>query len=90
MRKLHRADVAELADALGSGLSSRKGVEVQVLSSAPPSFLNGFSVPVKLAGHRAFSLFGNFTLFALRNEANRRFRLLPSFSSVIAKPLAET
>ena len=36
MRKSHRADVAELADALGSGLSSRKGVEVQVLSSAPP------------------------------------------------------
>src|SRR5262249_37297648 len=36
----HRADVAELADALGSGLSSRKGVEVQVLSSAPnPSVL---------------------------------------------------
>ena len=33
----HRADVAELADALGSGLSSRKGVEVQVLSSAPHS-----------------------------------------------------
>src|SRR5206468_3364158 len=35
MMMLHRADVAELADALGSGLSSRKGVEVQVLSSAP-------------------------------------------------------
>jgi hypothetical protein len=31
----HRADVAELADALDSGSSSRKGVEVQVLSSAP-------------------------------------------------------
>src|ERR1700728_744534 len=30
-----RADVAELADALDSGSSSRKGVEVQVLSSAP-------------------------------------------------------
>ena len=29
------ADVAELADALGSGLSVRKDVEVQVLSSAP-------------------------------------------------------
>ena len=29
------ADVAELADALDSGSSSRKGVEVQVLSSAP-------------------------------------------------------
>jgi hypothetical protein len=35
MNLSHRADVAELADALGSGLSSRKGVEVQVLSSAP-------------------------------------------------------
>ena len=31
----HHADVAELADALDSGSSSRKGVEVQVLSSAP-------------------------------------------------------
>ena len=31
----HRADVAELADAHGSGPCSRKGVEVQVLSSAP-------------------------------------------------------
>ena len=30
--------MAELADALGSGLSSRKGVEVQVLSSAPHPF----------------------------------------------------
>ena len=29
------ADMAELADALDSGSSSRKGVEVQVLSSAP-------------------------------------------------------
>src|SRR5947209_394570 len=38
MMMLHRADVAELADALGSGLSSRKGVEVQVLSSAPTLF----------------------------------------------------
>ena len=33
----HHADVAELADALDSGSSSRKGVEVQVLSSAPKS-----------------------------------------------------
>jgi hypothetical protein len=29
------ADVAELADALDLGSSARKGVEVQVLSSAP-------------------------------------------------------
>ena len=29
------ADVAELADALASGASPRKGVEVQVLLSAP-------------------------------------------------------
>jgi hypothetical protein len=29
------ADMAELADALDSGSSSRKGVEVQVLLSAP-------------------------------------------------------
>ena len=33
-----RADVAELADALDSGSSSRKGVKVQVLSSAPSKF----------------------------------------------------
>ena len=33
------ADVAELADALDSGSSSRKGVEVQVLSSAPTTTL---------------------------------------------------
>jgi hypothetical protein len=31
------ADVAELADALGSGPSGRKVVEVRVLSSAPRS-----------------------------------------------------
>ena len=30
----HRADVAELADALDSGSSARKGVEVRVLFSA--------------------------------------------------------
>jgi hypothetical protein len=30
-----RAEVAELADAHGSGPCTRKGVEVQVLSSAP-------------------------------------------------------
>ena len=29
------ADVAELVDALASGASARKGVEVQVLSSVP-------------------------------------------------------
>ena len=32
-----RAEVAELADAHGSGPCTRKGVEVQVLSSAPKS-----------------------------------------------------
>ena len=32
------ADMAELADALASGASPRKGVEVQVLLSAPISF----------------------------------------------------
>ena len=34
-----RAEVAELADAHGSGPCTRKGVEVQVLSSAPISVL---------------------------------------------------
>jgi hypothetical protein len=33
-----RAEVAELADALDSGSSSRKGVQVQLLSSAFQSF----------------------------------------------------
>src|SRR5438477_12222688 len=33
-----RAEVAELADALHSGCSTRQGVEVRVLSSAPPSW----------------------------------------------------
>ena len=33
------AAVAELVDALASGASSRKGVEVQVLSAAPPDNL---------------------------------------------------
>ena len=32
---LSTAEVAELADALASGASSRKGVKVRVLSSAP-------------------------------------------------------
>ena len=36
------ADVAELADARGSGPRSRKGVEVQVLSSAPIDFVFAF------------------------------------------------
>jgi hypothetical protein len=35
MFKPRRADVAELADALDSGSSTRKGVKVQVFSSAP-------------------------------------------------------
>ncbi len=32
-----RAEVAELADALDSGSSARKGVRVQIPASAPPS-----------------------------------------------------
>ncbi len=36
LRKQKDADVAELADALDSGSSSLKRVQVQVLSSAPP------------------------------------------------------
>ncbi len=35
MNTLHYAGMAELADALASGASSRKGVEVQVLLPAP-------------------------------------------------------
>ena len=35
-----RADVAELADAHDSGSCTRKGVEVQVLSSAPNASIN--------------------------------------------------
>ena len=37
-RKRIYADMAELADALASGASPRKGVEVQVLLSAPKAF----------------------------------------------------
>ena len=40
----NRADVAELADARGSDLSSRKGVEVQVLSSARIPFIRSNEV----------------------------------------------
>ena len=46
-----RADVAELVDAHGSGPCARKGVEVQVLSSAlpfsgdPPATMAGTSRP---------------------------------------------
>jgi hypothetical protein len=47
------ADVAELADALDSGSSSRKGVEVQVLSSAPPRKQIGDGMG--LAQSRSFS-----------------------------------
>ena len=36
--KYKNADMAESADALASGASPRKGVEVQVLLSAPISF----------------------------------------------------
>jgi hypothetical protein len=36
----YRAEVAELADAHGSGPCTRKGVEVQVLSSAPKAYLD--------------------------------------------------
>src|SRR5207249_5256308 len=38
-RSALRAEVAELADALHSGCSTRQGVEVRVLSSAPNSFV---------------------------------------------------
>jgi hypothetical protein len=34
-KSFHHAEVAELADALASGASGRKVVEVRVLSSAP-------------------------------------------------------
>ena len=37
-----RAEVAELADALHSGCSTRQGVEVRVLSSAPIVFLSAY------------------------------------------------
>ena len=41
-----RAEVAELADAHGSGPCTRKGVEVQVLSSAPTSS-RFFNAPIR-------------------------------------------
>ena len=39
------ADMAELVDALASGASARKGVEVQVLLSAPCNYYQYKSVP---------------------------------------------
>lgn len=48
--------MAELVDALASGASARKGVEVQVLLSAPkiePTFTVGFIFGVKR--HRIFT-----------------------------------
>lgn len=41
---VYRAGVAELADALDSGSSGRKAVQVQVLSPAPFFLPGGFSV----------------------------------------------
>jgi hypothetical protein len=56
MYLIKRADVAELADAHGSGPCSRKGVEVQVLSSAPTQGLHqdfsGVWAGVSLIGHQ--------------------------------------
>src|SRR5260370_42126423 len=40
-----RADVAELADAHGSGPCTRKGVKVQVLSSAPITMWHSAASP---------------------------------------------
>ncbi len=42
------ACVAELVDALASGASVRKNVEVQVLSSAPINNMIYFSIALKL------------------------------------------
>ena len=41
---LHKADVAELVDALDSGSSGRKPVEVRVLLSAPPTFISPLNI----------------------------------------------
>src|SRR5688500_19359497 len=47
--KFSTAEVAELADALASGASSRKGVKVRVLSSAPnPSLRSVFGAAASL------------------------------------------
>src|SRR5262245_34540869 len=48
----HHAEVAELADALASGASSRKGVKVRVLSSAP-SFAHILSDADEVLRHAA-------------------------------------
>src|SRR5687768_17771640 len=53
--KFSTAEVAELADALASGASSRKGVKVRVLSSAPnPSLRSVFGAAESLA-HAAYA-----------------------------------
>ncbi len=41
------ADVAELVDALASGASALRGVEVQILSSVPSKLLSK-SIPAKI------------------------------------------
>ena len=48
---IYRAEVAELADARGSGPRTRKGVGVRVPSSAPKFFSPGF---------RGFLVYGRF------------------------------
>src|SRR6185503_12185983 len=51
MEKSHKsADVAELADAHGSGPCTRKGVEVQVLSSAPEFDSTAIQVNIQAPG----------------------------------------
>ena len=52
----HRADVAELVDAHGSGPCARKGVEVQVLSSA---LLRRLAIPILAAAAAAVALSGD-------------------------------
>ena len=58
---MRNADMAELADALASGASPRKGVEVQVLLSAPNN-----------ENPNLFSIgegFGFFVFFGKQNES---------------------
>src|SRR5579885_90789 len=86
------AEVAELADALHSGCSTRQGVEVRVLSSAPVSLPVTVSDPdVDLCrsclqesmdlSHNAAKRFQRLSGRAFMKELNRRTRnhLVPQF-----------
>jgi hypothetical protein len=83
------ARVAELADALGSGPSSRKGVEVRVLSRAPTYFGTPCRPEVQHRTPNSPGEHGVVSLFALDTCARRRSLARASSNACAAfgKPL---